>query len=90
MKAYVLYFDNGVASPRTPGDPRPVVHFSSSPQDWTMGLPQALTHAAHLNAAGVHAKNHPEHTCHFEIEEVDEDVYVIVCKNHPDLTDSTA
>jgi len=92
MKAYVNHLDNEdpVVHPLAHSNPRHVVHFSSSPRDWTMGLPQALTYSAQLNAAAVHAKNHPDHKCHFEIEEVDEDVYVIVCENHPGLTESTA
>lgn len=89
MKAYVNYFDSdGVRARAETGDEsirddECVIQYNPSPI-WKTGLFEAQNNCAVLNRANVHAYKLPNHWCQFEIEEVGQDEYAIVCQNHPD------
>ena len=95
MKAYVNYFDTEGAIARVAihaddiRDDETVVQFSNSPEPWKMGRFEAESNCDILNRAHIHAKHLPQHDCNFEIEEVGEGEYVIVCKIHPEFNSGT-
>lgn len=71
-------------------DGETVVQFNDSPEHWKMGLVEAQNNCDILNRANVHAKNWPEHRCHFEVEVVGEDQYAIFCNTHPRFVSAPA
>jgi len=91
MKAYVNYFDTDGARARATllsddiRDDETAVQFNNSPDHWKMGMVEAQSNCGMLNRAHVHAKNVPLHRCEFEVEEVGQGEYAIVCKTHPEF-----
>jgi len=91
MKAYVKYFDTDAARARQQTgwsdirDGQTAVEYSRSPEYWKMGEWEARTSCEDLNRANVYPIHRPSHMCQFEVEQIRDGEFVIVCNNHPDF-----
>ena len=86
MKAYVNFFEVKQVKDDAPlyAQPEMIVQYSILPDHWKMSWTESQHTCGELNDGHVHAVKWPEHLCHFEVEEVGQEVFAIVCNSHPD------